>query len=217
MISGEPLPVEKRAGSPVTGGTVNGNGTFRFRAEKVGRDTMLSGIIRMVEEAQGAKLPIQTLVDRVTAWFVPAVIGLAVLTFAVWFFAGPEPQLAHALVAAVAVLIIACPCAMGLAVPVSIVTGSGRAAGLGVLFRKGDALQALRDVKTVVLDKTGTVTKGEPQLTDFILSGPSEAESEILTLVAAVENRSEHPIAAAIVKAAVEQGLTLPEAQDFEA
>ncbi|MDE1159339.1 MAG: heavy metal translocating P-type ATPase [Neorhizobium sp.] len=217
MISGEPLPVEKKKGSAVTGGTVNGNGAFRFRAEKVGRDTILSGIIRMVEEAQGAKLPIQTLVDRVTAWFVPAVIGLALLTFVAWFALGPEPRLSHALISAVAVLIIACPCAMGLAVPVSIVTGSGRAAGLGVLFRKGDALQALRDVGIVVLDKTGTITRGEPHLTDLVLADAGDSETEILALVAAAENRSEHPIASAIVSAARERGLLFPEATDVEA
>lgn len=214
MISGEPIPVAKSTGATVIGGTVNTTGTLRFTAEKVGRDTMLASIIRMVEQAQGAKLPIQALVDRVTAWFVPAVIALAVITFAVWYIVGPDPKITHALIAAVAVLIIACPCAMGLAVPVSIVVGGGRAAELGVLFRKGDALQGLQDVATVVVDKTGTVTKGRPELTDFIVA-EGFGEDETLALVAAVEARSEHPIADAIFKAAKAKGLETGSAEDF--
>lgn len=216
MMSGEPLPVEKHAGSQVVGGTINGSGSFRFRAEKVGADTMLSQIIRLVEQAQGAKLPIQAVVDRVTGWFVPAVMGVALLTFLVWFIVGPEPVLPHALVAAVAVLIIACPCAMGLATPTSIMVGTGRAADLGVLFRKGDALQALRDVKTVVLDKTGTVTKGQPELTD-VLTAQGIDETELLPLVAALEARSEHPVAEAIVKSVKARGLSIPAAESFAA
>jgi len=216
MMSGEPLPVEKHAGSQVVGGTINGSGSFRFRAEKVGADTMLSQIIRLVEQAQGAKLPIQAVVDRVTGWFVPAVMGVALLTFLVWYVVGPEPVLPHALVAAVAVLIIACPCAMGLATPTSIMVGTGRAADLGVLFRKGDALQALRDVKTVVLDKTGTVTKGQPELTD-VLTAQGFDETELLPLVAALEARSEHPVAEAIVKSVKARGLSIPAAESFEA
>ncbi|MGK9050205.1 heavy metal translocating P-type ATPase [Neorhizobium petrolearium] len=216
MISGEPLPVEKAAGATVVGGTINKTGAFRFRADKVGRDTMLASIIRMVEQAQGAKLPIQTLVDRITAWFVPAVIGLAAVTFAVWFFIGPEPALTHALVNAVAVLIIACPCAMGLAVPTSIVVGGGRAAELGVLFRKGEALQELRNVGLIVLDKTGTVTKGRPELTDLV-AAEGFAGDEVLSLVAAVEAQSEHPIADAVVKAAEAKGIAVPKAEGFEA
>lgn len=216
MISGEPLPVEKHAGAEVVGGTINGSGSFRFRAEKVGSDTMLSQIIRLVEQAQGAKLPIQAVVDRVTGWFVPAVMGIAFLTFLVWLIFGPQPVLPHALVAAVAVLIIACPCAMGLATPTSIMVGTGRAADLGVLFRKGDALQALRDITTVVLDKTGTVTKGRPELTD-IVAAQGFAESEVLPLVAALEARSEHPVAEAIVASARARGLTIPQAEDFAA
>jgi Cu+-exporting ATPase len=215
MISGEPLPVEKEEGSTVIGGTINKTGAFRFRADRVGRDTMLAGIIRMVEEAQGAKLPIQTLVDRVTAWFVPAVIVLAALTFALWFFAGPEPALTHALINAVAVLIIACPCAMGLAVPTSIVVGGGRAAEFGVLFRKGEALQELRNVEIVVLDKTGTVTKGRPELTDLVTAEGFD-EKQVLGLVAAVEAKSEHPIAEAIVKAAEARGIAVPKAENFQ-
>ncbi|CDZ60868.1 heavy metal translocating P-type ATPase [Neorhizobium galegae] len=214
MISGEPLPVEKAAGATVVGGTINKTGAFRFRADKVGRDTMLAQIIRMVEQAQGSKLPIQGLVDRVTAWFVPAVIVLAALTFGVWFFVGPEPALAHALVNAVAVLIIACPCAMGLAVPTSIVVGGGRAAELGVLFRKGEALQELRNVQLVVVDKTGTVTKGRPELTDLV-TAEGFAGDEVLALVASVEAQSEHPIAEAIVKAAEAKGLAVPKAEKF--
>ncbi|WP_105371668.1 heavy metal translocating P-type ATPase [Neorhizobium huautlense] len=214
MISGEPLPVEKAAGASVVGGTINKTGSFRFRAYKVGRDTMLAQIIRMVEQAQGSKLPIQTLVDRVTAWFVPAVIVLAALTFAVWFFYGPSPALTHALVNAVAVLIIACPCAMGLAVPTSIVVGGGRAAELGVLFRKGEALQELRNVDLVVLDKTGTVTKGRPELTDLV-AAEGFAENDVLKLVAGVEAQSEHPIADAFVKAAEAKGIAVPKAENF--
>ncbi|TNM65693.1 heavy metal translocating P-type ATPase [Aliirhizobium smilacinae] len=214
MISGEPIPVSKSAGATVIGGTVNTTGTLRFKAEKVGRDTMLASIIRMVEQAQGAKLPIQALVDRVTAWFVPAVIALAIVTFAVWYIVGPDPKITHALIAAVAVLIIACPCAMGLAVPVSIVVGGGRAAELGVLFRKGDALQGLQNVSTVVVDKTGTITRGRPELTDFIVAEGFD-EAEILALVAAVEARSEHPIADAIVKAAKARGLEAAGVEDF--
>ncbi|WP_312222945.1 heavy metal translocating P-type ATPase [Rhizobium rhizoryzae] len=216
MMSGEPLPVEKHAGSQVVGGTINGSGSFRFRAEKVGADTMLSQIIRLVEQAQGAKLPIQAVVDRVTGWFVPAVMGVALLTFLVWYVVGPEPVLPHALVAAVAVLIIACPCAMGLATPTSIMVGTGRAADLGVLFRKGDALQALRDVKTVVLDKTGTVTKGQPELTD-VLTAQGFDETELLPLVAALEARSEHPVAEATVTSVKARGLSIPAAESFAA
>jgi P-type Cu+ transporter len=213
MISGEPLPVAKQAGSTVTGGTINGTGSFRFRAEKVGSDTMLAQIIQLVEQAQGAKLPIQAVVDRVTGWFVPAVMGIALITFLVWFMVGPQPVLPHALVAAVAVLIIACPCAMGLATPTSIMVGTGRAADLGVLFRKGDALQALQGVTMVVLDKTGTVTRGKPELTDVTLA-EDFAEDEVLSLVAAVEARSEHPVAEAIVASVKARGLAIDGASE---
>ncbi len=216
MISGEPLPVEKTAGSPVTGGTINGSGSFRFRAEKVGAETVLSQIIALVEAAQGAKLPIQAVVDRVTGWFVPAVIAVALLTFSIWLMVGPEPALPHALVAAVAVLIIACPCAMGLATPTSIMVGTGRAADLGVLFRKGDALQALAGVTTVVLDKTGTVTQGRPQLTDILVTGGFETDA-VLAKVAAVEARSEHPVAEAIVASVKARGLVIAEAKAVKA
>ncbi|MBO0661462.1 heavy metal translocating P-type ATPase [Jiella sp. MQZ9-1] len=216
MLTGEPLPVEKRAGDAVVGGTVNGNGALVVQAEKVGANTVLSQIIRMVEEAQGAKLPIQALVDRVTMVFVPAVMVAAALTFVVWLAFGPTPALAHALVAAVAVLIIACPCAMGLATPTSIMVGTGRAAELGVLFRKGDALQALHDVDIVAFDKTGTLTEGKPRISDFFLAA-GFFRSDVLRLVAAAESTSEHPIASAIVEAAASDGIDLPKPRGFEA
>ncbi|WP_284776799.1 heavy metal translocating P-type ATPase [Agrobacterium sp. lyk4-40-TYG-31] len=209
MISGEPVPVEKSIGAHVVGGTINGNGTLKFRATKVGGDTMLAQIIALVEQAQGAKLPIQLLVDRVTALFVPVVIGVAVLTFIAWAILGPQPAYTYALINAVAVLIIACPCAMGLATPTSIMVGTGRAAELGVLFRKGAALQALRSAGILVVDKTGTVTKGKPELTDLVVADGFERR-EVLRLVAAVESRSEHPIAEAIVRAARVEDVATP-------
>ncbi|MGV1802107.1 heavy metal translocating P-type ATPase [Agrobacterium vitis] len=201
MISGEPVPVEKADGDTVTGGTINKNGAFRFRATKVGADTLLSQIIRMVETAQGSKLPIQGMVDRITGWFVPAVIAAALLTFIVWLLFGPTPALSYALVNAVAVLIIACPCAMGLATPTSIMVGTGRAAELGVLFRRGEALQSLRDVTVVALDKTGTLTEGRPKLTDLV-TADDFSRADILSFAASLEARSEHPIAKAILAAA---------------
>lgn len=214
MITGEPIPVEKLADAEVVGGTINGSGALMFRATKVGGDTMLAQIIRMVEEAQGAKLPIQDLVNRITLWFVPAVMGVAALTFPTWLLVGPDPTLSFALVAAVAVLIIACPCAMGLATPTSIMVGTGRAAELGVLFRRGDALQTLNDVTTVALDKTGTLTEGHPELTDLTITKGFE-EADVLRLVASVEAMSEHPIAAAIVQHAKQNGLALASIDDF--
>lgn len=215
MISGEPLPVSKTTGATVIGGTLNTSGSFSFRAVKVGGDTMLAQIIRMVEEAQGGKLPIQGVVDQITAWFVPAVITLAIATFAVWAIWGPEPASTFGLVNAVAVLIIACPCAMGLATPTSIMVGTGRAAELGVLFRKSEALQQLRDVKVVAFDKTGTLTQGKPTLTDLILDDDFEHD-EVLALVAAVEAKSEHPIGDAIVAAAKKAGLTFGAVTNFQ-
>ncbi|MBA4352134.1 MAG: copper-translocating P-type ATPase [Rhodobacter sp.] len=214
MISGEPLPVEKTHGSPVTGGTVNQTGAFTFRASAVGEATMLAQIIRMVEAAQGGKLPIQALVDKITMWFVPVVMAMAALTFAVWLIFGPDQALTLGLVNAVAVLIIACPCAMGLATPTSIMVGTGRGAELGVLFRKGEALQALQDVRVVAFDKTGTLTMGKPSLTDLHLA-PGFDRASVLATVAAVEAKSEHPIARAIVAAAVAEGLVLPEVTEF--
>ncbi len=216
MITGEPIPSAKGAGSSVVGGTINRTGSFSFRATKVGADTVLAQIIRMVETAQGAKLPIQALVDRVTAWFVPAVMALAALTFGAWFVFGPSPALTFGLVNAVAVLIIACPCAMGLATPTSIMVGTGRAAELGILFRNGEALQTLRDAGVIALDKTGTLTKGRPELTD-LHAAPGVDEAQVLALAAAVEAHSEHPIAEAIVVAARARGLTVPAAEEFEA
>lgn len=215
MITGEPVPVEKQAGATVVGGTVNQNGALTFRATAVGGDTMLAQIIRMVEEAQGSKLPIQALVDRVTLWFVPAVMAAAALTFLVWAVFGPEPAITFALVNAVAVLIIACPCAMGLATPTSIMVGTGRGAQMGVLFRKGEALQSLKDARVVALDKTGTLTEGKPTLTDLeVTSG--HVREEVLALIASVEVKSEHPIARAIVEAAETDGLKLSDLTRFD-
>jgi Cu+-exporting ATPase len=216
MISGEPIPVEKGVGDAVTAGTVNGTGALRYRALRVGSDTVLAQIIRMVGDAQGARLPVQDLVNRITGWFVPAVLLVAVVTVAVWLIFGPEPRLTQALVAGVSVLIIACPCAMGLAVPVSIMVGTGRAADLGVLFRRGDALQSLQGVGVVALDKTGTLTAGRPDLTDIALID-GEDEATVLAAIAAIESRSEHPVAQAICRAADERGLALPDVTGFTA
>lgn len=213
MITGEPIPVEKGPGAGVTGGTLNGNGAFRFRATRVGADTALAHIMRMVEEAQNARLPIQALVDRITLWFVPAVIAAAALTFAAWLVMGTP---ALALVNAVAVLIIACPCAMGLATPISIMVGTGKAAELGILFRRGEALQALKDVRVVAFDKTGTLTLGRPALTDIRLA-PGWREEDVLALAAGAEEGSEHPLGRAIVAAARERSLAIPQAQNFGA
>lgn len=216
MITGEPVPVHKKEESEVTGGTINKNGSFRFRATKVGSDTMLAQIIKMVEEVQGSKLPIQAMVDKVTAWFVPAVLAAAALTFGIWLFRGPEPALSFAIVNAVAVLIIACPCAMGLATPTSIMVGTGKAAELGILFRKGDALQTLKKAGLIAFDKTGTLTKGRPELTDIETTNGFQ-QNEVLKLAASVESRSEHPIAEALVKAAKQKNLPLEETDNFNA
>ncbi|WP_227268012.1 heavy metal translocating P-type ATPase [Roseobacter weihaiensis] len=214
MITGEPVPVEKVEGAEVVGGTVNGTGALVFRATKVGGDTMLARIIRMVEEAQGAKLPVQDLVNKITTWFVPAVLLVAAVTVVTWLFLGPDPALTFALIAGVAVLIIACPCAMGLATPTSIMVGTGRAAEMGVLFRKGAALQTLHDATVVAVDKTGTLTAGRPELTD-LETNSNFAADEVLRLAAAVEAQSEHPIAEAIVRAAQEKSLDLPTITSF--
>ena len=215
MITGEPVPVAKAPGSPLTGGTVNQTGALALRATAVGGDTVLAQIIRLVEQAQGAKLPIQSAVDRITLWFVPAVMTLAVLTFGVWLLFGPDPALSFALVNAVAVLIIACPCAMGLATPTSIMVATGRGAELGVLFRKGDALQHLRDTAVVALDKTGTLTEGRPALTDLV-PAPGFDRATVLAHVAAVESKSEHPVARAMVEAAKADQLALSPATGFQ-
>ena len=216
MLTGEPAPVEKTAGAAVTGGTVNGASALSFRVTATGADTVLARIIAMVSDAQGAKLPVQALVDRITLWFVPAVMTLAALAFVAWLFLGPEPALTHALVAGISVLIIACPCAMGLATPVSILVGTGRGAELGLLFRRGDALQRLSEVQVIAFDKTGTLTEGHPALTDLI---PAEGvdEAHVLRLAAGAEARSEHPLARAILAAAAARGLDLPEATTVSA
>ena len=215
MVTGESIAVSKSLGDKVIGGTVNQKGSLEFEATAVGQDTVLANIVSMVEQAQGSKLPIQAVVDKITLWFVPAVMTLAVLTAIVWLIFGPSPALSFALVNAVAVLIIACPCAMGLATPTSIMVGTGRAAQAGVLFRKGDSLQALRDVKVVAVDKTGTLTKGAPELTDFVCAS-GENQDQTLAAIAALENYSEHPIAQAIVSAAKDKHVTLPKAEQFE-
>lgn len=215
MITGEPIPVEKRAGSTLVGGTVNQNGALTLRATAVGGQTMLAQIIRLVEQAQGSKLPIQAVVDKVTLWFVPAVMLAAALTFLVWLVFGPSPALTFALVNTVAVLIIACPCAMGLATPTSIMVGTGRGAEMGVLFRKGEALQLLKDAQVVAVDKTGTLTEGRPVLTDLEIAEDFDRD-QVLAKIAAVEARSEHPIARAIVEAAEQASIKLPLMTDFE-
>ncbi len=217
MISGEPIPVTKRIGDRVTGGTLNTTNSFTFKATHTGGDTVLARIIRMVEAAQGTKLPIQALVDRVTAWFVPAIILCSLLTFVIWYWLGPAPTLSHALINAVAVMIIACPCAMGLATPTSIMVGTGRAAELGVLFRQGDALQRLRDVQVVAFDKTGTLTMGKPVLTDFVVLEPTYDRALLLSWAAAMQTHSEHPIAHAIVRAARADNLPIAAAHSFKA
>ncbi len=216
MLTGESIPVEKKVGDEVVGGTINGRGGFRFRATHVGEHTVLARIVRMVEEAQQSKPRIQQLADRVVAWFVPAVLVVAFLAFALWMATGPAPALPFALVAAVSVLIIACPCAMGLATPVSVMVGSGKAAELGILFRSADAIESLAEVDTFAFDKTGTLTEGRPRLTDTIACSPWSDE-EALRLAAAVERRSEHPVAQAIAEAAEEQGLSVPGAADVRA
>lgn len=216
MITGEPLAVPKVPGDKVTGGTVNGLGALTVQVSRTGADTTLAQITRMVEEAQGAKLPIQGLVDKVTYWFVPLVLGAALVTVAIWLLFGPDPGLGLALVAGVSVLIIACPCAMGLATPTSIMVGTGRAAEMGVLFRKGDALQSLSDVDLVALDKTGTVTLGLPVLTDLVLAEGGD-RAQLLGLVASVEAASEHPVAEAILRGAQAEGVALRPVTDISA
>ncbi|WP_425148677.1 heavy metal translocating P-type ATPase [Deinococcus sp.] len=216
MISGEPLPVQKTVGAGVVGGTINQTGAFQFRATRVGAETALSQIIKLVESAQGSKPPIQGLADRVVAVFVPVVLGIAALTFLGWMLFGGPQALSYALVNTVAVLIIACPCAMGLATPVSVMVGTGKAAELGVLFRSGAALEALQAVQVVALDKTGTLTEGRPTLTDFVLR-PGFERGEVLWLVASAEEHSEHPIARAMVAAAKQDALALTPTQSFEA
>jgi Cu+-exporting ATPase len=214
MVTGEPIPVEKEPGSRVTGGTVNGTGSFVLRAERVGRDTLLARIVQMVSEAQRSRAPIQRLADVVASYFVPAVVLIAVVTFVVWGWLGPEPSMVYAIVNAVAVLIIACPCALGLATPMSIMVGTGRGATAGVLIKNAEALEILEKVNTVVVDKTGTLTEGKPRLTSVVpMSGWTEGD--LLRLAASLERGSEHPLAAAIVAGAQERKLELVEAKEF--
>jgi Cu+-exporting ATPase len=218
MITGESMPVGKHPGDEVIGGTLNGSGSFTYQASRVGADTVLAQIVRLVQEAQGSRAPIQRLADAVTGVFVPVVLGLAGLTFVIWFVFGPAPAFNLALVNAIAVLIIACPCALGLATPTSIMVGTGKGAENGVLFRNAEALERLHQVRAVVLDKTGTLTEGKPRVTDVIRAVDAPSEDEILVLVAAAERGSEHPLGEAIVRYAREdRDLELPEAVGFEA
>lgn len=215
MVTGESIPVDKIPGNEVIGATINKTGSFTFRATKVGKDTVLSQIIKMVEEAQGSKAPIQRLADRITSYFVPAVITIGLITTLVWYFFGPQPALTYAVLNAVAVLIIACPCALGLATPISIMVGSGKGAEHGVLFRSAEALETAHKIQTVVLDKTGTLTEGRPVVTDIVAAGVSE--QELLRLAATAERGSEHPLGEAIVARAREEGLSLGTAEGFQA
>ncbi len=215
MVTGEPMPVEKTTGDKVTGGTVNGTGGFVMRAERVGSDTLLAQIVRMVGEAQRSRAPIQRLADVVSAYFVPAVVLIAIVTFLIWSFAGPEPRLAYALVNAVAVLIIACPCALGLATPMSVMVGTGRGATAGVLIKNAEALETLEKVDTLVVDKTGTLTEGKPRLIS-VVALPPHNEEDLLALAASLERASEHPLAAAIVAGARERRIELSNAESFE-
>ncbi len=218
MVTGESIPVTKESGEEVIGGTLNTTGSFRFEATRVGRDTVLAQIVRLVQEAQGSKAPIQRLADVVTSYFVPAVLGIAALTFAVWYLFGPEPAFNLALLNTVAVLIIACPCALGLATPTSIMVGTGKGAENGVLFRNAEALERLHSVRAIVLDKTGTLTEGKPRVTDVVRAEGAADEAQLLRLAASAEQGSEHPLGEAIVRfARDEQGLDLPDASVFEA
>ena len=214
MITGESVPVEKSPDAKVIGATINGTGSFIMRAERVGSETLLARIVQLVGQAQRSRAPIQRLADRVSAWFVPAVVGVAAITFAAWFFLGPQPRLAHALVNAVAVLIIACPCALGLATPMAIMVGTGRGAHAGVLIKNAEALEILEKVDTLVVDKTGTLTEGKPRVVS--MSEQVANDPELLRLAASLERASEHPLAAAIVQAASERHLTLSQPQEFQ-
>jgi Cu+-exporting ATPase len=216
MISGESIPVEKRVGNEVIGATINKTGSLEIEATKVGKDTTLAHIVRMVEEAQGSKAPIQRLADVIASYFVPAVIGIAIVTFVVWYFVGPAPALTFAFLNFVAVLVIACPCALGLATPTAIMVGTGKGAEHGILIRNGEALERAHQINTVLLDKTGTLTRGEPEVTD-IISAHSFSREEVLQLAASAEHSSEHPLGEAVVKAALEKKLELSPSSDFNA
>ena len=215
MVTGEPVPVSKAPGDRVTGGTLNGTGGFLMRADRVGAETLLAQIVRMVGEAQRSRAPIQRLADVVASWFVPAVVAVAALAFAIWAAWGPDPRMAHALVNAVAVLIIACPCALGLATPMSIMVGTGRGAVAGVLIRSAEAIQAMEKIDVLVVDKTGTLTEGRPRL-DAVVAAPGHDEGEVLALAAALERPSEHPLAAAVMAGAADRRLPLLEAEKFQ-
>ena len=215
MVTGEPIPVEKQAGAKMIGATVNGTGSLLMMAERVGSETLLAQIVHMVAEAQRSRAPIQKLADRVSGYFVPAVVIIAVITFIAWFLIGPEPRLAHAVINAVAVLIIACPCALGLATPVSIMVGTGRGAMMGVLFKNAEALEVLRKVDTLVVDKTGTLTEGHPELVS-VTAAEGFDESEVVRMAASVERASEHPLAAAIVRGAEKRNIKLEPSNDFQ-
>ncbi len=216
MVTGESIPVEKRPGDEVIGATINKTGSFKFRATRVGKDTALANIIRMVQDAQGSKVPIQRIVDLVSGYFTPAVMILAILGFMIWYTFGPPPAVTYALIVAVTTLIIACPCALGMATPMSLTTGVGLGALNGILIRSGESLQAAKGLQTIILDKTGTITKGKPELTDLVTTGGFK-EEEVLRLAAGVEKSSEHPLAAAIVEGARARGLTLKDAETFTA
>jgi len=215
MVSGEPIPVEKTTDAKVIGGTINGTGSFVMKAEKIGADTLLAQIVKMVSEAQRSRAPIQRLADTVAAWFVPAVLVSAVITFAVWAIFGPQPHYAHALVNAVAVLIIACPCALGLATPMAIMVGTGRGAAEGILIRNAEALETFEKVNTLVVDKTGTLTEGKPRLT-AVIPAKGFDETQLLQMVASLEKASEHPLAAAILAGAKEKKIELQAVTDFQ-
>jgi len=216
MLTGEPIPVEKTPGSRVTGATVNGTGSFVMKAERVGSETLLAHIVEMVSQAQRSRAPIQRLADRVSAIFVPTVVAIALLTFIIWAFLGPAPRMAHALVNAVAVLIIACPCALGLATPMSIMVGVGRGASSGVLIRNAEALETFEQIDTIVVDKTGTLTEGKPRLTAAVPAS-GYTEDELLSVAGSLEKGSEHPLASAILSGAVSHGVTMPGSSEFRA
>jgi len=216
MITGESIHVEKKVGDEIIGATINKTGSFQFEATKVGKDTTLARIVRMVEEAQGSKAPIQRLADVIASYFVPAVIGIAIITFVVWYFVGPAPALTYALLNFVAVLVIACPCALGLATPTAIIVGTGKGAEHGILIRNGEALERAHQINTVLLDKTGTLTRGEPVVTD-VVAAPFSSPEEVLRLAASAEYSSEHPLGEAVVKAALEKKLELSPSSDFNA
>ena len=217
MVTGESMPVTKEKNSRVIGGTINKSGSFVMRAEKVGRDTLLSQIVQMVANAQRSRAPIQRLADQVSAWFVPAVIAIALLAFVAWAMFGPEPRFAFGLVAAVSVLIIACPCALGLATPMSIMVGVGRGAQAGVLIKNAEALERMEKIDTLVVDKTGTLTEGKPKVVAVDACSPASMKTQALQLAASLERGSEHPLAAAIVAAAAERKLALLQMHGFDA